>query len=109
MTVVDIIVSITTSGINAAGENYSLLCSATVVGSTDVPIITWLDSMNNTVPSGIVTTNGSTSTLVFNPLAASQAGTYTCSATVGGTVQNETEAVTVLGKYSSITTLCTYV
>ena len=103
MYVVDIIVSITTSGNNTAGQNYSLLCSATVIGSTDLPTITWLDSMNNTVPSGMITTAGITSALTFNQLAASYAGTYTCSATVGGAVQNATEDVTVLGKYSSIT------
>ena len=76
---VDITVSITPgSSSNTAGETYSLECSATVTGSNDQPTITWLDPMNNPVPSGMVTTTGSMSTLTFNPLAASHAGTYTC-------------------------------
>ena len=83
-TAVDISLSITASGTNTAGETYSLECSATVTGSTDQPTITWLDPMNNTVPSEMVTTTGSMSTLTFNPLAASHAGTYTCRGMVGG-------------------------
>ena len=42
----------------------------------------WLDPMNNAVPSDMVTASGSMSTLTFNPLSASHAGTYTCRATV---------------------------
>ena len=92
-------VSITTSGTNTAGETYSLVCSATVTGSTDQPTITWLDQMNNTVPSEMVTTTGSMSTLTFNPLAASHAGTYTCRATVTGKVtQTDTKVVSVESK-----------
>ena len=55
-----------------------------MTGSTDEPTITWLDPMNNPVPSGMVTTTGSMSTLTFDPLAASHVGTYTCRATLGG-------------------------
>ena len=33
--------------------------------------------MNNPVPSGMVTTTGSMSMLIFSPLAVSNAGTYT--------------------------------
>ena len=90
-----ITVSITASGTNTAGETYSLECSATVTGSTDQPTITWLDPMNNPVPSEMVTTTGSMSTLTFNPLSASHAGTYMCRATVGGAVQYAAEAILV--------------
>ena len=93
--VISINVSITTSGTNTAGEAYSLQCSVTVTGSTDQSTITWLDPTNNPVPSEMVITTGSMSTLTFNPLAASHAGTYTCRATVGGAVQNATEDVRV--------------
>ena len=71
-----------------------------MTGSTDQPTITWLDPMNNMITSGVETT-GSMSTLTFNPLAASHAGTYTCRATLGGAVQTEEVAVTVLSEYST--------
>ena len=74
---------ITGSGTATAGESYSLECTVTVTGSTDQPTITWLmGPMNNMITSGVVTT-GSMSTLTFNPLSASDAGTYTCRATLG--------------------------
>ena len=93
---VSISVSITSvSGTNTAGETYSLECSATVTGSTDQLTVTWLDPMYNPVPSEMVTTTGSMSTLTFNPLSASHAGTYTCRATVGNTMQTATMDVTV--------------
>ena len=92
---VSISVSITASGTNTAGKNYNLECSAT--GSTDKPTITWLDPMNNTVPSEMVTTTGSMSTLTFNSLAASHAGTYTCRGVVGGVTETQTSTVIVNG------------
>ena len=94
---VGISLSVTASGTNTAGETYSLECSATVTGSTDQPTITWLDPMNNPVPSEMVTTTGSMSTLTFNPLAASHAGTYTCRAMVGGVTETQTSTVIVNG------------
>ena len=97
--IVAISVSIAPSGTTTAGERYSLECSATVTGSTDQPTITWLDPMNNPVPSGMVTTTGSMSTLTFSPLSASHAGTYTCRATVGSIVQTATMDVTVESVY----------
>ena len=38
------------------------------------------------------------STLIFNPLSASHAGTYTCTATVGGGMDTDTVIVTVKGE-----------
>ena len=89
--------SITPSGTNTAGETYSLECSATVTGSTDQPTITWLDPMNNPVPSEMVTTTVSMSTLTFNPVTASHAGTYTCRVTAGGVTETKTSTVIVNG------------
>ena len=86
------------SGTNTAGETYSLECSVTVTGSADQLTITWLDSVNNPVPSEMVTTTDSMSTLTFNPLAASHAGTYRCRATVAGTVMTDTKDVSVRSK-----------
>ena len=69
-----------------------------MTGSTDQPTITWLDPMNNPVPSEMVTTTGSMSTLTFNPLAASHAGTYTCRVTAGGVTETKTFTVIVNGR-----------
>ena len=101
-------VSITPSGTNTAGEAYSLVCSVTVTGhgSTDTPTITWLDPMDSQVPSEMVSTTGSMSTLTFNPLSASHAGTYTCRATLtSGEIGTDTEIVTVQSE-CRIDTLC---
>ena len=96
MYTVNIAVSLTTSGTNTAGEAYSLECSVNVTGSTlNQSTITWLDAVNNPVPSGMITTTDNMSTLTFNPLTATHRGTYTCSVTVGGVAQNETVIVTV--------------
>ena len=86
-------VSITPSGTNTAGATYRLVCSVTVTGSTDAPTITWFDPMDNQVPSEMVSTTGSMSTLTFNPLSASHAGIYTCRATVGEQMQSSTSEV----------------
>ena len=92
------VVPITSSGTDEvtsiAGESYSLECSVTVTGSTDQPTIIWMDPMNNQITSGVVTT-GSMSTLTFNPLAASHAGTYTCRATLGSAMDIASWMVTV--------------
>ena len=95
---VDMAVSITPSGTNRAGETYSLVCSVTVIGSTEQPTITWLDPMNSQVPSEMFSITGSMSTLTFNPLSASHAGTYTCRATLGGATGAVMEQITVQGE-----------
>ena len=107
--IVDILVSISPFGSNIVGDGYHLVCTVTVTGTTDQPTITWLDPMNNTISSGVVTT-GSLSTLTFNPLAASHAGTYTCRArsTLIGAVLTEKIAITVHSECScSCCILCT--
>ena len=95
-------VSITPSGTNTAGGTYSLVCSVTVTGPTDTPTITWLDPMNSQVPSEMVSTTGSMSTLTFNPLSTSHAGTYTCRATLtSGEMDTDAMEVTVQGECRS--------
>ena len=74
-----------------------LVCSATVAESTDQPTFTWLDPMNNSVPSEMVTTTGSMSTLTFSPLTASYAGIYACEATAGNVTETQTTTVIVNG------------
>ena len=85
---------ITSSGTATAGESYSLECTITVTGSIDQPVITWLSRMDNMITSGVVTNRGS-STLTFNPLAASHAGTYTCRATLGSAMDSASITITV--------------
>ena len=100
------VLPITSSGTNTAGESYRLECSVTVTGSTDTPTITWLDDgveIPSTDPTRIVSmTTGSpgsySSTLMFNPLRASDAGTYTCRTILGSATDSASFDVTVRGK-----------
>ena len=97
------VLPITSIGTATAGESYSLKCSVTVTGSTDTPTITWLDNgveISSSDPTRMVSmTTGSpgsySSTLMFNPLSASDAGLYTCRAVLGSAVDTETMDVTV--------------
>ena len=93
---------ITSSGSNTAGESYSLECTVTVTGSTDQPTITWMvngaviSSTTTRMVSGITGSAGSYSTtLTFNPLAASHAGTYTCRATLDSAMDSASTTITV--------------
>ena len=88
---------ITTSGTSIAGEIYSLVCSVSVTGSTEQPTITWLNPMNRQITSEVETT-GSMNTLTFNPLATSDAGTYTCRATLGSAMDSASRTITVRSK-----------
>ena len=74
--IVDILVTITPGGDNTAGQTYSLDC--TVIGTTDPATYQWLDNNGTQLTSS--------SQLEFSPLLASDAGTYTCQATVGSVV-----------------------
>ena len=76
-----------------------------MTGSTDQPTITWLDPMNNMITSGVVTT-GTMSTLTFNPLAASHAGTHTCRATLDSTVETAEVMITVQSECLVFSILC---
>ena len=86
-------VTITPSGAATVGEIYNLACSVSVTGSTDQPTITWLDPIDNQ----IMPTTGSINTLTFNPLAASDTGTYTCRATLGNIEMTESIEVIIEG------------
>ena len=87
-----ILIAIASHGTNTAGENYSLECLAVNNPSN----ITWLLPPT----SAMVTTTGSMSTLTLSPLAASHAGTYTCSTMVEGSVQTATLSITVQSEYN---------
>ena len=87
---------ITSSGTASAGESYRLECTVTVTGSDDQPVISWLTlgPMDNMITSGVMMNEG-LSTLTFNPLAASHAGTYTCRATLGSVMGSASTTITV--------------
>ena len=96
---------LTFSGMTVAGDIHMLTCSVTVTGSTDQPTITWL--VNNVEIGSdaariVSMTSGSagrySSTLTFNPLAASNVGVYTCRATLGSAVDTTSWAVIVQSK-----------
>ena len=76
-------VNITASGRNVAGETYTLECTITTANVTgSIYNFMWLGPMNSTiyksVPSRVVNMTGNMSTLIFDPLATSHAGNYTC-------------------------------
>ena len=93
-------VSITSTGTATAGETFRLICTVAVTGSNDQLMITWvmgpMNNMINTNTDGVtVVTTGNISTLTFNPLAASHAGTYTCRATLGSAMDSASTTITV--------------
>ena len=94
---------ITPYGTNTAGETYSLQCSSS---ADDHFTFIWLDSRYIEVPSEMVTTVGGVSTLTFNPMVSSHAGTYTCTctATLRSVTQYSSTAVnvTVKSKFSTL-------
>ena len=85
------------------------MCYAAVSGSTDQPTFIWLDSFNNLVPSGMVSTIGSMSSLIFSPLEASHAGLYTCIARAGGAIKTQTFTFKVNGIISYLYKLANHV
>ena len=83
--------------------------SATVTGSTDQPTIIWLhdgdeisptDHTRMVSPPTLRSSHNYSSTLTFNPLLTSHAGTYTCTAMVGSVVKSATVVVTVQSECS---------
>ena len=80
---------ITSTGNPIAGETYSLDCSVT--GASDPATYQWFHS-NGTLLTNI-------NQLQFSPLLASQAGTYTCRATVGSVVVENSNTVGVTCKF----------
>ena len=95
---VDVTLSIATFGTNISGELYGLECSAEVNGSNDQVNFTWLDPTNDVVPFEMINATDSTSTLIFDPLSISHAGTYSCRVTLGEVEQRESFTVGVEGK-----------
>ena len=80
-----------------AGETVSLNCSVTLPGGVSgTPVFQWVGSGNIPPPVNL-STGGQvvTSTLTLSPVRTSQAGQYTCTATLDGCSANSTVAINV--------------
>ena len=81
-------VTLSSSGDSLVGETYSLTCSAIVSCGGSVSRIVWLRGTATEMEMNNVTTL----TLTFQPLSASNEGSYTCRVEVGNLVKmNSTE------------------
>ncbi len=82
-------------GIIVAGQNCTLVCSVSGIGSSN-PTITyrWIKN-NGTAP---IQVGGNSNMLVFSSLRLSDAGQYTCQVTVGSEMYGYTEYIHVKSK-----------
>ena len=80
-------------GILTAGQTYSLNCSLELTGTTNTVTYWWF---KGSASNGAQLIN--TSQLQFSSVRASDAGLYTCQATVGSVAIEETTTVTVSRK-----------
>lgn len=105
---VDVNISITPYGNSTVGGRYSLECSVAVNGSAEPTNFTWLSPLNTEVPPVMVNTASNISTLTFDPLSLSHAGTYTCRVMLGGIEERRTQTVVVDCKYLLMVTFSNY-
>ena len=89
-------VTLSSSGSSLVGGTYSLTCSARVSGGGSVSRIVWLRGTATEMEMN----SASTLTLTFQPLSASDEGSYTCRVEVGNLVKmNSTEVTTNPSKF----------
>ena len=85
-------VILSSSGDRLIGGTYSLTCSARVSGGGSVSRIVWLRGTATEMEMNSI----SSLTLIFQPLSASDDGSYTCRVEVGNLVKmNSTELVEI--------------
>ncbi len=96
----------TTAGSTTAGStDYTATCIVTTAGATGTPSITWKNPDDTVISTGsnftVGDVTGSDSTysmeLMFKSLKTSQAGVYTCSATLDLETSKSTMPVNVIG------------
>ena len=81
-------ITLSSSGDSLVGATFFLTCSASVSGGSSVSHIVWLRGTTTEMEMNSV----STLTLTFQPLSASDEGSYTCRVEVGNLVKmNSTE------------------
>ena len=79
-----------------AGDTVTLTCSLTLPhGVPDTPEFQWEG------PGGVTLTPAASSDLPLNDLTTSQAGQYTCTATLGGSINTST-TITVESEFKSV-------
>ena len=83
-------ITLSSSGNSLVGETYSLTCSASVSGGGSVSRIVWLRGTATEMEMN----SASTLTLTFQPLNASNDGSYTCRVEVGNLVKMKSIEVT---------------
>ena len=101
---------ITSSAMTVAGGIQMLTCSVIVTGSTEHPTITWMvngaEISSSDAARTVSVTSGFagrySSTLTFNLLAASHAGTYTCRAALGSAEDTASRTVDVQSKWMTL-------
>ena len=84
-----------------AGDNVTLTCSVTLpTGVTGTPDFLWEGPGVTPTPAD-PTTNGqmTTGNLILSEIATSQAGQYTCTATLNGTPVNASVIILVQSKF----------
>ena len=106
-TSVSVSVTITpSSGSPTAGETYSLVCSATVSGTSDTPVPSyqWLvgpsDNRQPLNNGNSITVNSNM--VQFSTLKTSHGGMYTCQVTVGDLVMKAASTVQIRRKYNIV-------
>ena len=92
----------TSVGIPTVGQTYSLICYLTGPGVTVTVTYQWFKGL--AASNGTQLTN--THQLQFTSLRASDAGLYTCRATVNSVEIEETASVTITRKVLSLNLLC---
>ena len=85
----NVVITLSIAGTPTAGETYSLNCS--VSGTSNPATYQWFDNNGSQLAN--------TSQLRFSPLRASDAGMYTCRATVEGVVLEGSATVDINCKY----------
>ena len=104
-----LLVTVTFSGNNIAGESFHITCTAVINGSSDTPTISW-----NTTESDETVSydNGTYSKLLqFDPLQVSHDNTYKCQVEVADIIDEQLFDLTVQSKimsYKPMVSLLTY-
>ena len=95
--------TITHSGLNLAGENFTLECS--VSGTSVLAAFQWSDGRgdldNNADKRDItISATATASILHFTPLQLSHRGTYTCNVVIDGATESKSVNVSVNGVFA---------
>ena len=90
--------SVTHSGVNLTGENFTLECS--VSGTNVLAAFQWSNGrgdLDNNARDITISAADTTSNLHFAPLQQRHEGTYTCNVIIGGEMESKSINITVNG------------